>query len=214
MTFHENAGTRREQVRQRILDTALGLCANEGGERLSMRRLAEGAGFSVAALYKYYVNKDEILADIRECFYEQLYNNICEVIAQGGPAEKRLHRGCVAYVNTGLSDPDLYATCFNIPLAKRNPEPPELTDRNTFRAQAFLAMYGTVDELARSGKIAGKDSWETTYCVWSAVHGLTANMIFLPVFPGINRQQIVGRYVDILIGGLKRGVKPPLSLVR
>jgi AcrR family transcriptional regulator len=214
MTFQEKTGTRRERVRQRILDTALDLYANEGGEGLSMRRLAGEAGFSVAALYKYYVNKNEILADIRECFYEQLYNNICEVIARGGTAEERLRQGCIAYVNTGLSDPDLYATCFNIPLARRNAEPPDLTDLNTFRAQAFLAMHGTVEELTRSGKIAGEDSWETAYCVWSAVHGLTAIMIFLPVFPGINRQEIVGRYVDILIGGLKSGVKAPLSLVR
>jgi AcrR family transcriptional regulator len=52
------------ELRERILDEALGLMAEQGAAGTSMRQLAEACGVRVAALYHYFESKDALLAAV------------------------------------------------------------------------------------------------------------------------------------------------------
>lgn len=63
MTIASSPSQRRYQrTRQQILDAALTILAEQGVAGLSMRSLAEKVDYSAAALYKYFANKEEIIA--------------------------------------------------------------------------------------------------------------------------------------------------------
>ena len=51
-------------LRERILDEALGLMAEQGAAGTSMRQLAGACGVQVAALYHYFESKDALLAAV------------------------------------------------------------------------------------------------------------------------------------------------------
>jgi AcrR family transcriptional regulator len=57
---------RYEKTRQGILSAARTILQEEGIEAISMRTLADKVDYSPAALYKYFANKDEIIAALRQ----------------------------------------------------------------------------------------------------------------------------------------------------
>jgi AcrR family transcriptional regulator len=57
---------RHELTKQKILDTAHTILLAEGVQAISMRTLAEKVDYSPAALYKYFVNKEEIIEALRQ----------------------------------------------------------------------------------------------------------------------------------------------------
>lgn len=63
---------RHELTRQKILDSARHLLLTQGVQAISMRTLAEQVDYSPAALYKYFANKEEILAALRQEAWELL----------------------------------------------------------------------------------------------------------------------------------------------
>jgi AcrR family transcriptional regulator len=50
----------RQELRTLILDTAREMFLTEGFEAFSMRKLAEGVGYSPAALYQHFASKEAI----------------------------------------------------------------------------------------------------------------------------------------------------------
>ena len=57
--------------RQRFVDAALSVIAEEGVERLSMRKVAAQLGVSAMAMYKHFNNKDALLAAAFDTFIER-----------------------------------------------------------------------------------------------------------------------------------------------
>ncbi len=66
MTDQTPSKRRYQKTRQGILDAASAIIIENGVEALSMRALAEKVDYSASALYKYFENKDEIIAALRE----------------------------------------------------------------------------------------------------------------------------------------------------
>jgi len=77
---------RRGDTRQRIQDVALGLFAEQGYEKTSLREIAEHLDVTKAALYYHFKTKEEILVSI----FEDLTRPIEELIEWGGGQPKTL----------------------------------------------------------------------------------------------------------------------------
>lgn len=61
---------RHDLTKQKILDTARHILLTEGVQAISMRVLAAKTDYSPAALYKYFANKEEIIAALRQEAWE------------------------------------------------------------------------------------------------------------------------------------------------
>jgi len=70
---------RRGDTRQRILDVALELFAEQGYEKTSLREIAERLGVTKAALYYHFKTKEEILVSL----FESLTRPMEELIEWG-----------------------------------------------------------------------------------------------------------------------------------
>ena len=61
---------RHDLTKQKILDTARQILLTDGAQAISMRTLADRVDYSPAALYKYFANKEEIIAALRQEAWE------------------------------------------------------------------------------------------------------------------------------------------------
>jgi AcrR family transcriptional regulator len=85
MEEHEHAhGGRRGDTRARIQQVALGLFAEQGYERTSLREIAERLGVTKAALYYHFKSKEDIVRS----FTEDYFARIDAIIAWGRQQER------------------------------------------------------------------------------------------------------------------------------
>jgi AcrR family transcriptional regulator len=103
----------REAIRQEILAASRLIITREGFGALTMRKLAQHVGYSPAAIYLHFRNRDEIAQDVSRSGYAELLAALSSAVdASPGDAVSRLRALCVAYVRFGLENPQTYSLIF------------------------------------------------------------------------------------------------------
>jgi len=102
-----------KEIRQKILDQALEMIAEDGFDGMTMRRLANKFGFAAKTLYNYFSSKDEIYLMVLERGFEIL-NSKVENSGRGltDPVIK-LRSMCRTYVDFGIRNANYYNIMFN-----------------------------------------------------------------------------------------------------
>jgi len=157
-----------EAFRARICAAAESLFARHGTEGVSMRQIAAALGCSQTALYRYYTDKDEILAAVRTRAFHRFAEQL-EQAQQGQDAREDARAIGRAYLQFAQSEPDAYSLMFDL----GQPDPscyPQLMVAIR-RTQACAAPY--VQTMIDEGIIAG-DAEELGHFFWAAAHGLVS----------------------------------------
>src|SRR5580692_9213942 len=95
----------RDAMRTRLCDAAARLYVAEGEAGLSMRRLAAEVGCSAMAPYRYFADKEQLLAAIRAAAFNRLADTL------EGVARDNRHRAAEigeAYVRFAFENPAAY----------------------------------------------------------------------------------------------------------
>lgn len=71
----------KEEIREKIIDTATRLFYERGFEETSMRQIAQGVDMSASNLYKYFKNKEDIFNDIVKGCQAVYIENIKQIIS-------------------------------------------------------------------------------------------------------------------------------------
>jgi AcrR family transcriptional regulator len=196
------AERRKRKVRDTIIEAAENVFAQEGEAGLSMRRLADRIDYSPAAIYKYFASKDELLAAIREQFFERLLTRMSPE-AEGASPAKRFRAGLRAYIQTGLENPNHYRMGF----ANIGSGPPTEGTRAYEAATTFTAM---IVELIADGSFRKVDPQLASASAWASMHGLTNLLTSIPDFPRglgpgsppISRDALIEFHVEQVCRGL------------
>lgn len=101
------------KTRNRILEAAVEIIAEDGFKNLSMRKIGGRMGVSATTIYYYYANKDELNIAIRRRAGELLYGELEEAYESGGDLLERAWLMVEAYLRFGLREPDYYAILFD-----------------------------------------------------------------------------------------------------
>lgn len=91
----------------RIAVTALALIDDHGLDALSMRRLGAELGVQGMALYRHFVNKDEILDAVRHLLVEEFAERLADAPPRDGWRE-HLHTFAVCYRQVALTHPNAF----------------------------------------------------------------------------------------------------------
>ena len=73
----------RQDVRALILEKAKMLFYEHGYSSITVRRIAREIGYSPAAIYLYFRNKDQILYELHNAGFRLLYESKMRVISEG-----------------------------------------------------------------------------------------------------------------------------------
>jgi len=157
-----------DAFRVRLCEVAHHKFAASGRDGVSMRQLADALGCSPMTPYRYFRNKDEILAAVRTAAFDR-FAVALETATRKTRGDLQAQGRAVgeAYLRFALSEPEAYRLMFD--LSQPHPDRyPELV-RATTRARHL--MSAALEQLVKAGIFHG-DPQLLGYIFWSTMHGL------------------------------------------
>lgn len=103
--------------KRRILEAALELFNGQTYDQVSMRKVAARAGYSPAAIYNYYRNKDALYLDVLQTGFQILLDSFRSGIDLERPAESMREMVRLLYAFS-LQYPTYYDLMFTLPVPK------------------------------------------------------------------------------------------------
>lgn len=165
-----------QQFREAMRRVAEDAFATRGAQGVTMRELAKELGCSAMTPYRYFRDKDDILAMVRAAAFNRFAAHL-EAAAENASSDNRLAVSD-AYVAFALDEPHAYRLMFDV----NQPEGgyPDLAAA-ALRAQQMLSAH--FERLVDAGLLEG-DPQLIGYAYWASLHGFTmlalANQLPLP----------------------------------
>src|SRR5438067_1363179 len=173
MGTRERREREREETRDRILDAAREMFADEGIDAVTMRAIADRIEYTPTAIYHHFRDKQALIAELCERDYRALAHHFQRIGRIEDPIE-RLRRIGLAYAEFALAYPNHYRFMF---MTSKVAEHPALdADRGNPEEDAYAMVRDTVAE----GFMAGRFRPELTsveqiaQVAWASVHGVVS----------------------------------------
>ena len=194
-----------DAFRTRLCAVAQKRFAKQGVDGVSMRQLAEALGCSPMTPYRYFRNKEEILAAVRAAAFDRFASALEEAarktrgdLRAGGQAMGE------AYIRFALGDPDAYRLMFDL----SQPHPDRYPELVRASARARHMMSAALEALVKAGIFVG-DPQLLGYVFWATLHGLVVLHLAgkLPKKPDF--RTIQREAMRLLVAGARAGVAAP-----
>jgi len=194
-----------DAFRTRLCAVAQHRFATEGRDGVSMRQLADALGCSPMTPYRYFRNKDEILAAVRTAAFERF-----AAALERGASKARGDLGAQgravgeAYIRFALSEPEAYRLMFDL----SQPHPDRYPELVRATARARHLMSASLEKLVEAGIFAG-DPQLLGYVFWATMHGLIVLRLAgkLPAKPDF--RTIQREAMRLLAAGARAGASVP-----
>jgi len=162
-----------QQLRSRILETAMELFLDEGFENVTIRRIAEKIEYSPATVYLYYQDKNEILYALHAQGFEMLYEQQKKLLTIKDPWQ-RLRRHGKIYVSFALKNPEYYDLMFIMrgPAAK-------MKEKKDWESglRSYELLRENVKQCMEAGYLKKTHEDVATFAFWSLTHGIASLVI-------------------------------------
>ena len=152
--------------RERLCDVAARLFAERGPDGFTMRELTAEMGVSAMTPYRYFRDKDDILAAVRARAFSRFADRLETALASAKDARGKARALSQAYVGFAFAEPSSYRLMFDLSQPSEK-DYPTLVSANA-RARRTMTEYvrAMIDERIFSG-----DPELLGYIFWSALHG-------------------------------------------
>lgn len=184
--------------RDRLCEVAEQLFAEKGPEAVTMRQLASALGVSPMTPYRYFKDKDDILAAVRTAGFDRFAEALEAAYAQPGDARAKGAAVGEAYVTFAFEHPQTYKLMFDM-YQPNEVDYPELA-RAAGRARQTMSQY--VRSLVDTGHLAG-DAVRIGEMFWASTHGCIVLEMVGKLPPGGARKLIAE-----VIPAISRGLRP------
>ena len=159
-----------ESFRTRLCDVAEKLFAAHGPDGVTMREMADALGVSSMTPYRYFKDKDAILAAVRTRAFNQFAAAMESARLESARIESARQssraRSGNAYIEFALTHPAAYRLMFDV----SQPTFADYPDLVAAMGRARLTMGAGLRDLAAAGRFKG-DVELAAYVFWSTMHG-------------------------------------------
>jgi AcrR family transcriptional regulator len=186
------------EFRERLIDAAERLFARQGLEAVTLRQLAAEVGVSPMTPYRYFADKDAILADVRaRAFNRHAAALEAAYDAAGTDPIGAAAAVCEAYVDFAFAHPEAYKLMFDIsqPTAADYPELIAAGERSR------RTMTRHLEAMAAAGKFDG-DPALVGHMYWAGLHGPIMLAFSGSLSPGYDARRIIAALTATLSRGL------------
>ncbi len=197
--------TEVEDFRDRLCEAAGRIFAEKGLAGFTMRELAAAIGVSPMTPYRYFKDKEEILAAVRA----RAFDDFSAAMERGyaGAADDPIARSSGAgdaYIKFAFEHPESYRLMFEIS-QREDGSHPDL-ERAAARARASLTRH--VDVLVAAGLLRG-DPKLIGHIYWAALHGAIMLKLADKLDPDYDFDKVCNAMMQALTFGLANESKPP-----
>lgn len=167
----DRRGYHHGNLREALIDAALGLIAAKGPGGFTFADAARAAGVSSAAPYRHYRDREALLADVALRGFERFEAVLAEGWSEGRPeplaAFERLGR---AYLHFARTEPAFYSAMFEAGL------PPDASDEMRQAGdRAFAVLRGAAESVcALAPGAARPPALMVALHIWSMAHGIAS----------------------------------------
>jgi AcrR family transcriptional regulator len=194
-----------DAFRARLCAVAQRRFAKQGVDGVSMRQLADALGCSPMTPYRYFRNKDEILAAVRAAAFDRFADALEGAIGRArGDLRAQGQATGEAYIRFALSEPEAYRLMFDL----SQPHPDRYPELVRATARARHMMSASLEQLVKAGIFAG-DPQVLGHVFWATMHGLVVLHLAgkLPAKPDF--RTIQREAMRLLVAGARSGAAAP-----
>ncbi|WP_334162057.1 TetR/AcrR family transcriptional regulator [Phenylobacterium sp.] len=184
--------------RERLCGAAERLFAERGPDAVTMRQLAAELGVSPMTPYRYFQDKDDILAAVRTNGFDRFAETLEQARERAKGARAKGAAVGEAYVSFAFEHPHTYKLMFDL----NQPHERDYPELVRAARRARETMTGWVEDLIAEGVMAG-DPEEIGLMFWSAVHGPVVLELAGKLPPGTAK-----RLQHTLATTLRKGLRP------
>jgi AcrR family transcriptional regulator len=191
-----------ESMRKRFCAAALAMFREGGLDAVTFRGLADAAGASHTLPYRYFENKDALLASVRVMCFEQFEEFVRAreeaVGVREGATTLNLDRVLAvmdAYVEFVFQHPVEYSLIFVTP----QPPPQRYPELLAARRRLFEHSVQLVQRCIDEGAVHG-DARQITHAVWGSVHGLLSLHVANQLVHGCRIEELVRPTIFRILG--------------
>lgn len=156
-------------LKRALTRAALALVAEKGPKGFTLSEAARRAGVSVAAPYRHFADKTQLLAAVAEQGFIQLHEALTAAADSASNPKNRVIEIGRAYVRWAVTHPDYYQVMFGAETIKS--EHPGLLVAGS---RAFDDLLDAITSCLDSGMMHGQDPREIAGPMWSLVHGVAS----------------------------------------
>ena len=156
-----------DDFRERLCDAAEHLFADRGAEAVTIRELAAAVGVSPMTPYRYFKDKDAILAAVRARAFDRHAEALEAAFADA--REKGGGRGgalAEAYIRFAEENPEAYKLMFDV----RQPSAGDYPDLVRAGSRSYRTMTLQLSDQIDAGRLSG-DPEKIGQMYWAALHG-------------------------------------------
>jgi AcrR family transcriptional regulator len=162
----------RENLRQTLLEAAVGLIGEVGPRAFTLREVARRAGVSHNAPYRHFPSKNDLLVAVASEGFDRLTAVMKKASAKAkAPIERLQLCGC-GYVDFALRWPHHFLVMFDLVMFDL---PRDLASRSVQEPvgkNAFDVLMNCILQAQQSGDLPAGDSLPLAWTAWSLVHGI------------------------------------------
>lgn len=186
--------------RERLIAAAERLFAEHGPDGVTMRQLASALGVSPMTPYRYFKDKDAILAAVRASGFAR-FATAMEAATKASPEGVAFSESTGrAYVRFALENPDAYRLMFDLSQPNET-DYPELVAASR-RARAMLIRHA--EGLVAAGEAKG-DPVMIAHILWASLHGGLVLQMAGKLSPEVDPSALRREAFATLLRGLKAG---------
>ena len=152
--------------RDRLCEAAERLFAERGADAVTMRQLASDLGVSPMTPYRYFEDKDDILAAVRASGFNRFAEALEKARERTAGAPARASAVGEAYVSFALAHPHTYKLMFDF----NQPHPEKYPELVAAGLRAQKTMTGYIEDALSEGLMDG-DAEQIGLMNWATIHG-------------------------------------------
>jgi AcrR family transcriptional regulator len=153
--------------RNRMCDHALASFGKHGVEGVSLRRLATDLSCSRTTPYRYFKNKADILAALRQREFARIADTLEAALAQEPDTSKQLEALFCAYLHFAIQHPDSYRVMYTV----AQPDSAQYAGLDAEISRSADPIRQVVNTSVEAGTMLG-DPVNICYVLWAGLHGL------------------------------------------
>ena len=180
-----------QQAHQLALDTL----REHGDAAISLRALAKQIGVSAPALYRHFMDRESLLAELAITGFQALRKRLLAV-DQAQPRQALIDIGLV-YVSFAQEEPNFYRLMFGGRVLPKGVHP----RLDTAGKSAFRVLENTIARAQQAGYIKPMPLMLVTAAAWSLVHGLAQLSIDGPLPITEAEPQLAQGVLTLLLDG-------------
>lgn len=159
---------RRLRTRKYFLDAAKEIIMNEGSENVTVRKVADLAGYSYATLYHYFTDLNELMWEVRKDMINELVDSLGRKMPNTKDGIESFKEGFRVYISYYFENPNVFRFFYFYCINKPNKLTEEAEPEPDFGAMWNEAFRGLVLE----GRLRADDIEAAAKAIIYAIHGM------------------------------------------